>query len=197
MRGFFVSATLDLLCCSTEFPETIYRINIHYVDVHITRNVRFHKFSGNSHSALLSFIGCNHYSYDQFVSGPLKLLHRISKTLYGIWKSFFANICTSAFKILLLLKTKVLMCIFAKSSGLITFEEYCPFFSIFNAYLSLQTTANIYDHLPIWKKQRTVAWDNDAYHAIHAFSPKLIVCVYSYLKIYWNHYSFKKFSVMC
>lgn len=141
---FFVSATLDLLCCSTEFPETIYRINIHYVDVHITRNVRFHKFSGNSYSDFLSFIGCNHYSYDQFVSGPLKLLHKISKT----------------------------------------------FFSISNAYLSLQTTANIYDHLPIWKKLcglRSVVWDNDAYHAIHAFSPKLIVCVYSYLKIYWSH----------
>lgn len=116
-----MSATLDL----TEFPETVYRINIHYVDVHITRNVRFHKFSGNSYSDFLSFIGCSHYSYDQFVSGPLKLLHRISKTLYGIWKSFFANFCTSAFKILLLLKTEVQMCILAKMLGLITFEEFC------------------------------------------------------------------------
>lgn len=84
----FVSATLDLLCCSTEFPETVYRINIHYVGVHITRNVRFHKFSRNSYSDFLSFIGCSHYSYDQFVSGPLKLLHRISKTLYGFGNHF-------------------------------------------------------------------------------------------------------------
>lgn len=49
----FVSATLDL----TEFPETVYRINIHYVDVHITRNVLFHKFSGNSYSDFLSLMG--------------------------------------------------------------------------------------------------------------------------------------------
>lgn len=84
----FVSATLDLLCCSTEFPETVYRLNIHYVGVHITRNVRFHKFSRNSYSDFLSFIGCSHCSYDQFVSGPLKLLHRISKTLYGFGNHF-------------------------------------------------------------------------------------------------------------
>lgn len=152
--------------------------------MHITRNVRFHKFSGNSHSALLSFIGCNHYSYDQFVSGPLKLLHRISKTLYGIWKSFFANICTSAFKILLLLKTKVLMCIFAKSSGLITFEEYCPFLAyLMHTYLC--KPRQIYTI--IYPSEKSYGpWLETMMHTMlfTRFPPKLIVCVYSYLKIY-------------
>lgn len=95
-----------------------------HVVVWITRRVRFHKFSGFSallHWDFLSFIVCSHYSYEQFVSGPLKPLHIISKTLNGIWCilyvnvhitrifqsiQFFCEICTSEYGILLSFQDK-------------------------------------------------------------------------------------------
>lgn len=73
-------------------------------------------------------------------SGPLQPLHKISNTVYRIlnlyvnvhitgifrFNYFFANFCTSEFRILLLL-TKVHMCIFAKAFGVVTFGEFWPF----------------------------------------------------------------------